>query len=932
MTKAGRSLAPLLGLFLGAACSSKSNPIEDVPVTDTVHNASVSAPVEVVRDEWGVPHIYGRSPDDVAWAEGYVMAADRLFVMDLARRKADGTLSELLGELDASVVDIDIQARVHHMRATVEAGWEMLQASADPADQVAARMLTKFAAGVNAYVAALQRHDQSLPSAIAFLYDPQTFRPWTEVDSLLLGQLQAFLLGFDSDSDIYRTQLEAAARTQFDQGSELGRLARAGIGADLANPTPVDRTYTLPDGWAFASDGRRAARQEEPVDAALLPAARQTVRGMGHDAQTFPTVGSNNWVVGPGLSASGNVLVANDTHLDLANPPTFYMVHLKSTGSEKLDVMGVQFAGIPGVILGMNEHVCWGATVNYIDVTDVYREKVVACDGSTAPCVEWKGGKVPLVARTEEIKVGHFGTLDASLTRTVQLWDVPHHGPIIPRITADHAVEALGSDELSIKYTGYQPAPRLATVIYGLDRARSVEESIAAVDNGFIYGNQNWVSGDDQGHIGWTEYTRTPRRSPSAAPWKVLPGDGSAEWGGDLDPRYIPHAYDPAQGFIATANNDPIGVTDDGDPFFNEPVVDGAPLYLGTDYDPGLRIGRITKRIRAATEGGGKLTLDDMQSIQGDAVTEWGQLLGPTALDGAGALVDALAHPGTHAELTTLAAGADATQRRLAATALALLVAWKSYDTPSGVDEDAPTAAQLADTKAATVFNIWLRHFAARALDDEVAVLGVPLGSFAKLRTVAAMTLRPETLHSGRQANGDALLFADVGSAAPRSKQWVAAAAFLDTLTEVARALGEDPAAWRWGKLHTLTLQFWVPLPALQIPPTEDAAHPNGYPRHGDIDSVDAAGDSATPGQYTYAHGPAIRFACELDRKQGPRARNVLPGGEVLDPASPHYADMMERWRRNQTFDLAFTDADVAATARAEQAAHGNGRLQILPP
>src|SRR5262245_57651441 len=102
----------LVGLFLAAACSSKSNPIEDVPATTTIKGTAVSAPVEIVRDQWGVPHIYGQSPADVAFGEGYVMASDRLFFMDVARRRADGTLAELLGDLSESVIDLDIQMRV----------------------------------------------------------------------------------------------------------------------------------------------------------------------------------------------------------------------------------------------------------------------------------------------------------------------------------------------------------------------------------------------------------------------------------------------------------------------------------------------------------------------------------------------------------------------------------------------------------------------------------------------------------------------------------------------------------------------------------------------------------------------------------------------------------------------------------------------------
>jgi penicillin amidase len=928
-----RSTRLLPPLFLVAACSS--NPIDGITITDTVKNAALSGTVDVVRDQWGVPHIYGGSPGDVAFAEGYMMAMDRLVAMDLARHRADGTLAELLGDAQPSLIDLDIQMRVHHLRSTAQRAWQMLVASTDPADVVAAQMLTKFAAGVNAYVADLQFQRYQLPPALDFVFDPKTFKTWTETDSLLLGQLQTFELAFDPDSDIYRTQLDAAGAAQFDHSTDPARAARKGIAADLETLAPVDHTYTLPgvDAWTgFNGDATRASRDPDPQasDVGLLPlyaAARQTVRGLGHDAQTFPTVGSNNWIIGPSLSKTGHVLVANDTHLPLSNPPSFYMVHLKSTGTFKLDVMGVQFAGLPGVILGMNEHVAWGATVNYIDITDVYQETIVTCDDGQSPCVLFNGQKVALQPRIEEIKIGRFGSIVSSVS--VKLWDVPHHGPIIPRITSAHQTEALAGQELSIRYTGYEPAPKLATVIYGLDVAAAVKDSVAAIDSGFLYGNQNWVIGDDQGNFGWTQFTRTPRRSPKAPPWKVLPGDGTAEWGGDMDPRYIPHALNPQQGFLATANNDPIGVTDDGDPFFDEPMVDGAPLYLGADYDPGTRVGRITKRIRAATDGGGKLGLDDLASIQADAVTEWGQIFGPTVLAAAQAVADEIAQPGTHPDLQQLVAQADVPAKMLVPAALSLLRNWSTYDTPSGVDEDQPP--QQVDSQAATVFNVWLRYFADRALSDELMALNMPLNAYSELRVLTMMVQHPDQLHSGLGPSGDALLFGNLASTTPESKQVIAAEALFDALDYLLKTLGSDVAQWRWGRLHTLALEFLAPVPALRIPLAADPKYPNGFPRHGDIDTVDAAGDSLTPGDYGYNHGPAIRFACELDPHHGPRARNVLPGGEVLDPGSPHYADMMELWRRNQTFDLAFSDGDVAASAKLELTTHGIGRLHFTP-
>lgn len=908
------------------------HPVDDIPQSDVVKNPALSGDVDVVRDQWGIPHIYGANEADVAFAQGYVTAQDRLLQMDLTRHSAAGTLSELLGDVSPALIDSDIQMRAHHFTQTCTQAWQTLSSSTDAQDQTTAKMVTSFAAGVNAYIADLQSQKYALPPALVFLYDPQTIKPWTEVDSLLVGQRLVFELSYDAGSEIFRSQIEAAAKLQFDQSTTPALAARKGIGDDFDILAPVDPTYTLPSGWTgMNGDTSRASREDATSDPALLAlyqAAHHSVGGMGHDHAVNPSLGSNNWIIGPQLSATGHVLVANDTHLSLQNPPIFYFVHLVARG--KLDVMGVQFPGLPGVILGMNEHVAWGSTVNNIDITDVYQETIVTCDDGTSPCVSFNGGKVPLVPRTETIDVGRFGQIIKSVT--VTLYDVPHHGPIIPRVNPmDHTVEPLGASELSVRYTAHDPAPRLATVIYGLDAAQSMTDAVAAIDGGFLYGNQNWVIGDDRGHFGWTEFTRTPRRSPAAAPWKILPGDGSAEWGADMDPIYIPHAYDPAQGFIATANNDPIGVTDDGDPFFDEPMVDGAPLYLGADYDPGTRVGRITKRIKAIADGGGKLTLDDMQSIQGDVVSEWAEALAPTMIAAMQALTEELATPGTHPDLSTLAQQASPISKQLLPAALPLVQGWTSYSTESGVDEDAPTPQQIADAQAAALVQVWMRRFADRTFEDETSQLGLTPGSAQELKLLVRMVNKSPLLHTAlNPQTGEPILFDDWDTPEEETELEQAAHGVLDTLDYLVGALGPDITSWRWGNLHTLTLQFLAPIDALQIPLKMDPKYPNGFPRHGDFGTVDAAGDSIDIGDYSYNHGPAIRFVAELDPK-GPRARNVLPGGEVLDPMSPHYRDQMELYRKNKTFDLAFSESDVATSAKLEYMKNGDGRVRFSP-
>lgn len=905
--------------------------LSTIPLDETVQNAALQGPVDLVRDEWGIPHIYGADKNDVAFAEGYVMAMDRMVFMDLLRHQADGTLAELVGGLSEDIIDSDIQMRVHHLRATAQKAYDELQASTDPKDVALVTLIQRFADGVNAYIDELQSHERTLPGALNLLYDPSTTKPWTPVDEMLLGQFQAYELSFDADSDLLRTRVLAAAKMNFDDSSDPARKLRTGLGDDLTLMAPVDKTHTI-DGWTgMNGDGSTASLlRDMPGNLlAALDGAIPGVRGLGHDHYTVPEIGSNNWIVGPSLSQSGNVLVANDTHLQLINPSVFYLVHMKTLDADPFEMMGVQFAGLPGIVLGMNRHIAWGATVSYIDVTDNYVESIVPCDDDdTKPCAMFNGGKVALVPRVEKIGVGRFGKIDKTIE--VTLYDVPHHGPIIPRIGANHTVEALGDTEISIKYTGYEPAQILRAVL-GVTAAKNVDEAKAALDRDFKYGGQNWVIGDDQGHFGWTQTTRVPLRAPGHPPYLALPGDGSAEWGADMDPKYIPHAWSPEKGYLATANADPIGVSDDGDPF-NEPTVDGAPLYLGCDYDPGTRVGRITKRIEALKTAGKKLTLDDLQSIQADAVTEWGELLAPTLVDAGTQLKEELATPGTHPALTQVAQGmSDGAKANLAA-ALTALQGW-SYDTPSAVDEDQPTADQVRDSQATAIYNAWFGRFERGAVGDELSVLGQSVDGDKVRKLLVAMCNGPGSLATGVvsiDGKDESVLFDDLRTAdVTETKAQVAAQALVGALDFLAGKLGADPTGWRWGKLHTITLDFPLPLDALAIPLPSDPKYADGFPRHGDTGTVDVGGHGFDD-DYSYAHGPAIRFVAELT-PNGPKARNALPGGEVFDPGSPHYRDQMELWRKNQTFDLAFEDADVIASAKREYDKNAIGRIRFEP-
>jgi penicillin amidase len=965
-----KSLTAVPGLVLTLTCCSTSttpsdagdggtdggyqSPVASVPLQTTITASSLSAPVDVVRDQYGVPHIYAQSLGDMAYAQGYMQAMDRLFEIDLLRHAADGSLSSIFG---GAQLGNDMRMRAWHLRGQAEAGWAAFQESADPEDQALVTMLRQYALGVNAYAADLQAGKYSLPPDLATLYVPASFQPWAPEDSLLGGEFLAFQLAFDPYSEIARSQMELQAQMTFSPvSSNPAYRARAGIDQDLQILAPIDPTYTLrsspPPAWTgFNGDTSTAMRRVRLKHlqelASLYRRDLKALKGIGRDRVRDPSIGSNNCVVSGSLSQSGHVMVANDTHLQLQNPPVWWLVHLVNTGSSfPVDVMGVQIgAGIPGIILGMNQHMAWGATVSNIDVTDVYTESVSRCSDDAGYCVTFDGGQVLLQQRDETFAIGGFGQQTATTTATY--YDVPQHGPIIPTLDSfGTSILPLMSKELSVKYTGFTSSPLLKAV-FGLQTASTMRDGIASLDMYFGYGGQNWVVGDDQGNIGWSQTIRVPRRSAGHAPWKVLPGDGTAEWGPDMDPHYIPHAYNPDSGFIATANNDPIGVTDQNDPFFSQPMVPWSdagtpvsPLYLAADYDPGTRVGRITKRILAATADGGKLSLDDMQSIQADAVTELGLALAPLFLEVSAALAQEVATPGSQPDLTSLVASASANSKALFQTVHDWVAGW-TFDTPTGVTEDNPTAQQIQDSQATLVMSFWESYLYDSALGDELGVpgmKGVVVEDGAQGKLLVDLCTHPEKLKSGLSDAGDSILFDDLNTPEIESKRQIAAKALIRALDGIAVELGGTASNWRWGQVHTLTLEFPPGVvPALNYPPPTDPTYPNGFPRHGENGTVDVGNHGfdlyayQVGGKDNSPSGPAIRFACELDPVNGPQARNVLPGGEVFDPASPHYADQMALWRKNNAFNLSFKDSDVVNSANTEYQTNHIGRIHFTP-
>ncbi|HET6614213.1 MAG TPA: penicillin acylase family protein [Kofleriaceae bacterium] len=921
------------------------NPYGGVELSETLTFSDLDAPVHVVRDELGILHVRASTVADLAFAQGYLLAHDRLPQMDLLRRFGAGTLSELFGALSQDIVETDLGMRMHRMTPLAEEAYAELQASSDPTDQKIVTILDRYADGVNAYAADLAAKKYELDSAVATSFHIDTFEPWTPVDSLVLGRFQAFALSYGADNDLEVTQIYQSARKTFATATaaDPAKLARKKAAQDLARIKPIGLVSPI-DGFPKsdtsterAPTAKAAAGPAQPdIPGSLLANARAAIAQRmlkGPRAFMWPRAGSNDWVVGPKL-AGGKALLAGDQHLNLPNPSIFYPMHLVVPG--QFDAEGVTFPGIPGIILGHNGKVAWSATVVAHDVTDIYHEDIVPCDTGTGDCTVFNGEQVPLETWTEELEVGLYGTPNRTITATYE--KVPHHGPIFPVIENGAVVPrsetATPGEALSVKFTGYEVSNEIRTFIKLL-YAQDADEAVAAFDD-FDYGAQNFVIIDSQGNIAWTTHAKVPLRAKAAytwnretnpaglAPFFVLPGDGSAEWEGYIDPSYLPQAKNPDQGFIATANSDPVGATFDFDPF-NDGTIEGRPLYMSAFYAPGLRTERIAQLIedKAADDEG--VTADDMSAIQLDSRSTLGSHLLPAVVSALGQLEAATPRADVAAYLASLPPGRKA---RLIEAA-GYLKSW-TLETPPAVAADA-TAAEINDSVATTLFNSWLHFFVADALGDEFDAMGLDIYTVLEnltARLMVGLLVEPESLATGINATTNQPVLCDDMTTAGLESCDLEVIKALDEAVAWAEDDGfatTDMSAWRWGKVHTLTIKPLFPNDALNVPPPTDATYPNGFPKPGDtfvVNRADCGFNNLAFNQN--ADGPAERFVAWTTDDGEIRARISIPGGTIYDRGSTHYDDLLRNYYLPGTqADMPYTTEDIVA--------HGETRWLFTP-
>src|SRR6185312_526217 len=454
------------------------------------------APVEILRDRDGVPHILAMSDHDGWFAMGYAHAQDRLWQMEFQRRVAQGRLSEILGE---KAFDVDRLMRTLGLARLSG----RIVAKMDAPTRAS---LEAYAAGVNAFLAS----KPVLPVEFqVFRVKPE---PWKPADTM--GWL--LVMSWDLSSN-WRTEL---ARLRF--AAALGR-ERA---QELMPPYPGDPPYALPD---FKS-----------LYAGLAPSADALLAALPTHEEA---VGSNNWVVDGTLTATGKPLLANDPHLGLQAPSLWYLAHISTPNG---NVVGGTLPGVPFVVLGHNDEVAWSMTTTNSDTQDLFVEKVA--DGDPASYVTPQGA-ARFEVREEVIRVD-----DKERRITVRS---TRHGPVISDVVKSAADALPKGRVLALAWAALTEDNGAARAGFALDRAKNGAGIVEALRD-FTAPHQNVVYADREGHVGFIAAARVPvRRADNEAMGRVpVPGwDAKYDWQGFIPFEELPQYRDPPTHRIVTANH-----------------------------------------------------------------------------------------------------------------------------------------------------------------------------------------------------------------------------------------------------------------------------------------------------------------------------------------------------------------------------------------
>lgn len=550
----------------------------------------LNAPVEIIRDSWGIPHIYASNLYDLFFAQGFTQAQDRWWQMEWFRHVGSGALQELTGK-NEDLLGTDIFIRTVGWRRAAEQDLSTY-------DPEIVGYLQAFADGVNAYI--LNRS----AGALAFEYNilgvtgvKIEIKAWTPVDSLVWGKVMAWDLSGNRSDEIYRANLiKALGEEVADQwllawpfGEKPTIIFPEDLPLATANPAPQ------PDVASTGSVNTHFAGNVS-LDTAF-------VLGKGSD------IGSNNWVVSGKLTQSGKPLLANDPHLSIQMPSIWYEIGLHCqpiSDACPLDVTGFALSPTPAVIIGHNNHIAWGVTNVGPDTQDLYKLKI---NPENELQYEWNGEWRDMQVVEETI---HFGDDDKPITIKVRL---THFGPVLNdnRIDSETGeIEGFNNeDPMALRWTAIEPSTLLMSVLK-INKATNWDEFREALQY-WDSPSQNFVYADLKGNIGYQTPGNIPIRTVGET--GLVPSNCASDacaWQGFIPFEMLPSVFNPERGFIATANQAlvPLEYYD----LLKAELGQEANYFISQEWDYGYRGQRIVEMLQTLTPH----SIETFQQIHGD--------------------------------------------------------------------------------------------------------------------------------------------------------------------------------------------------------------------------------------------------------------------------------------------------------------------------
>ena len=815
-------------------------------LSGTLQLKGLTGKAEVYRDDLGIPYVRAENEHDAFFAQGFVTAQDRLWHMEYDRLRGSGRWAEAVGD---GALEQDKLMRRFRLSASAKADY----AAMDPHTRM---VFDAYAAGVNAFIGG----PDPLPAEYGIAgIEPEEWQPW---HSLVVYKVRHILMGV-FESKIWRARM---VRTMGPEkagklfpGYEPGHLLILPPGATAPGPLDV--------GLEELAEGAAALNHLSEMDG-----------------------GSNSWALAGDSTATGKPLVAGDSHRALDTPNAYYQNRI---ACPEFDVIGLSFPGVPAFPhFGHNPWVCWCVTHTAADYQDLYIEQLR--EGDTPQYLhkgEWRDAEV------------HDETVRSSSGREESIRIVvTNHGPIISSGPRNNSLSLEGEGQgegetgeewtgLALKYTATElqsetgftgsedgqdnPAHQTnqknhssdnhwTSILWKMLRARNAEELVES-QRGWIDPCNNFVFADVEGNYGYFCRGRIPIRSRVNG-WLPVPGwTGEHEWQGDIPFEELPKSINPPEGYIATANNRPVG--------------DDYPHYIAVDFTPEFRVKSVTQGLKSLTNPAAA----DMAKVHAQRVSQ-----------------PALAY------LAILPSVEP--QDALSAIARERLLAWDG-----SMDAHRAEPTIYSAMRDALLKELFERNLPPDLADAAWHPADRGLGSFGnrlKARLVEMLRHDDRSLLTGshleRPPGHPELVEGDTWPAA-------ISRALARGAADLKERLGDDPDGWTWNRLHHA-----VPRHTLSAarPDLDGLLDPPAIPHSGD-------GDTPLQGGYspaTFATVTSLSVArYSYDTANWDNSLWVVPLGSSGHPGSPHYHDQSETWRQVEMVPMRWDWPAIIASSETAQ-------------